>query len=117
VSKARLEGVTNIKTVWSNLEIVGATKIKKESLDFALLINILFQSKEHENIIKEAIRLLKKDGKLLVADWSQAPASFGPPLIDRIKPETVKKIASNLNLKLIDEFDAGTYHYGLIFKK
>src|SRR3989338_11597175 len=37
-SKARLEGVANVKTVWSNLELPGATKIPKESLDAAFLI-------------------------------------------------------------------------------
>lgn len=117
VTKGRLEGVNNIKTVWSNLEIVGATKIKEESLDFALLINILFQSKKHENIIKEAVRLLKPEGKLLVIDWDLGSTNFGPPQEMRLKPEVIKKMAAGLNLKLLDEFQAGTYHYGLIFSK
>lgn len=116
-SIARLEGVNNIKPIWSNLEIFGATKIKKESLDFALLINILFQSKQHEEILREAQRLLKKEGKLLVVDWNQVPSSFGPPPADRVKADVVKKIAKKLNFELIDEFDAGNYHYGLIFEK
>jgi len=116
-SVARLEGINNIKPVWSNLEIYGATRIKKESLDFAFLINILFQSKQDDQIIKEAVRLIKSGGKLLVIDWNQVPSSIGPAPIDRIKPEEVKKIAKNLKLELIDEFDAGNYHYGLIFEK
>lgn len=116
-SKARLEGVNNIKTVWSNLEIFGATKIRKESLDFGLLINIFFQSKHHGEILKETIRLLKKEGKILVIDWNKVPTPFGPPPEDRVKPDEVKKIAKNLRLKLIDEFDAGNYHFGLIFEK
>ena len=116
-SKARLEGINNIRNVWSDLEIPGATKIRRQSLDFALLINILFQSKQHENIIKEAIRLVKEDGKILVIDWNQALASFGPPPLNRVKSEEIIKIAKKLNLKLIDEFDAGTYHFGLIFTK
>lgn len=117
VSRARLEGISNVKIVWSNLEIVGATKIPKESLDIAFLINILFQSKQHENLFKEASRLLKNKGSLLVVDWQPRGGSFGPPLIDRVKPEKVKEIAQKLNLKLIDEFPAGTYHYGLVFQK
>jgi ubiquinone/menaquinone biosynthesis C-methylase UbiE len=115
VSKARLEGVNNIKPVWSNLELAGSTKIRKNSLDFALLINILFQSKQHEDLLVETMRLLKGDGKLLIVDWNQAPASFGPPAIDRVKSQEIKKLAKKLKLKLIDEFPAGTYHYGLIF--
>ncbi|MFA6255366.1 MAG: methyltransferase domain-containing protein [Patescibacteria group bacterium] len=114
---ARLEGVNNIKPIWSNLEIVGATKIKPGSLDFTLLINNLFQTKKMENMIKEAIRLLKPEGKILIVDWNQVPASFGPSLTDRVKPEVVKKVAQSLGLNLVEEFAAGTYHYGLIFEK
>lgn len=116
-SKARLEGINNIRPVWSNLEIIGATKIKEGSLDFALLINILFQSKNRDNIIHEAYRLLKKEGKLLVIDWNQNLASFGPPPEDRVLPEEVKKNAKKAKFELIDAFEAGTYHYGLIFQK
>lgn len=116
-SISRLEGVQNVKTIWSNLEITDATTIKKESLDAAFLINILFQSKQHENIIKEAVRLIKRGGQLLVIDWGRGASTFGPPVVDRVKPENIKKIAQNLKLKLLDEFEAGTYHFGLVFKK
>lgn len=115
--KARLEGVNNIKAIWANLEIFGSTKIKNDFIDVATLINILFQSKEHKNILKEAYRILKINGKLLVVDWKQTAIPFGPPLIDRVKPEAIKKIARELNFQLIEEFSAGQYHYGLIFSK
>ena len=114
---ARLEGVNNIKIVWSNLEVVGATKIPAESLDSAFLINILFQSRQHENIFKEAFRLLKKGGRLLVIDWAGGASAFGPAIVDRIDFQEIKKIAGGLGLQLIDEFSAGTYHLGLVFKK
>ena len=117
MSRARLEGLANVKPVWTNLEIVGATKIPAESLDAAFLINILFQSKQHDNIFQEAIRLLKKDGRLLVIDWQAGGGTFGPPAVDRVKPATVKAIAQKLRLTLVEEFAAGTYHYGLIFSK
>jgi len=117
ITKARLEGVNNVKPVWSNLEMVGATKIPEASLDFAFLKNVLFQSKNHEPMVTEAIRLLKPKGKLLVIDWGDAMTSFGPPPADRVKPGTVKTLAQKLKLKLLDEFEAGSYHYGLIFQK
>lgn len=116
-SIGRLEGIDNIKPIWSNLELLGSTKIRSKSLDFALLINILFQSKQDDDIIAEAIRLLKPGGKILIIDWSQNPSTLGPEPIDRIKPEDIKKIAQKLKLKLIDDFEAGSYHYGLIFQK
>lgn len=115
--RANFEGVKNLKTVWSNLEIVGAAKIRNESLDVAMLINILFQSKHHENVMQEAARMLKKGGKLLVVDWRQAHIPFGPPVVDRVDPSDVKKIAKKFGLSLLDEFSAGQFHYGLVFGK
>lgn len=116
-SRAREEGLDNIRTIWSNLEIYGAAKISADSLDAALLINTLFQTKEDKTVMKEAIRLLKKGGKLLVVDWNQAPMPFGPPIIDRVKEEGVRRIAKELDLKLIQSFAAGPYHFGLVFEK
>lgn len=116
-SKARLEGVSNLKTIWSNLEVKGATKIPADSLDLAFLINILFQSKQHKKIIQEAVRLLKPKSSLLVVDWSSTPTSFGPHAADRVDQSAIKGIGQELALKLIDEFAAGNYHFGLIFQK
>ena len=116
-TRARLEGVNNIKTVWSNLESYGATNIANASLDVALLINVLFQSKEHTKILQEAKRLTSKHGKILVVDWKKSAAPFGPPSVDRVSPEEVKILATGIELKLVEEFSAGKFHYGLIFVK
>lgn len=116
-SKARLEGIANIKPVWANLEIAGATNVPENSLNFAFLINVLFESKKQENILAEAKRLLKSGGRLLVVDWSQAPSPFGPPQASRVNPAKLQDSAQKLNLKLIDQFQAGPYHFGLIFQK
>ncbi|KKW33969.1 MAG: hypothetical protein UY81_C0082G0002 [Candidatus Giovannonibacteria bacterium GW2011_GWA2_53_7] len=56
-------------------------------------------------------------GKLLIIDWGRVAPSFGPAAEDRIKPETLKTIANKLSLKLTDEFEAGKYHFGLLFEK
>lgn len=117
ISKARLEGVYNIKAVWSDLEVYGATRIPAESLDSAFLINILYESKNQLEIIKEAARLIKPNGKLLIVDWSQKPGPIGPSLQARTNQKKVEEMLRENNLKIIDQFQAGTYHYGLIAEK
>jgi ubiquinone/menaquinone biosynthesis C-methylase UbiE len=116
-SRARLELFNNIETVWSNLEICGVTKIEDNSLDAALLINILFQTKKHTEVIKEAIRLIKPGGKLLIIDWKMTGAPFGPAVAARIKKTEIMSIVEALGLKQQEEFAAGPYHFGLIFIK
>lgn len=116
-ARARQEGFDNIKTVWSNLEMVGATNIPADSLDAVFIHNVLFQSTGHEGFLKETNRLLKAGGKLMIVDWKKTGAPFGPPVKDRPDPETVKNLAQQNGFALTEEFEAGPYHFGLLFTK
>ncbi|HAH04556.1 TPA: hypothetical protein DCL28_03315 [Candidatus Komeilibacteria bacterium] len=115
--RARQAGLYNIKTVWSNLEVVGAAKIPAASLDYALLVNLLFQIKKRHEVFGEAHRLLKDGGRLLVVDWLPAGGAIGPATEMRIDPEEIKQLAAAAGYTLQSEFAAGASHYGLIFKK
>ncbi|MDD5043905.1 MAG: methyltransferase domain-containing protein [Patescibacteria group bacterium] len=117
-SRAKLEGLTNVETVWSDLEVYGATKIPDKSLDIGLIINNLFQSQKKEEFLREAARMIKPEGNLLIVDWkmTQIP-SFGPPVEFRVPAEEVKKLAVKLGLQLTEEFAAGKFHFALVFKK
>ena len=115
--RARAENLTNIKTIWSNLEIFGATKIESGSLDVALLINTLYQSHKRVEILRESTRLLKKASRLMVVEWKNTAAPFGPPAEERVKKELLDNGAKKLGLQLEEEFIAGQYHYGLIYVK
>ncbi len=116
-SRVKLEEVSNVEYVWSNLEIYGATKIASESLDFVLLANTLWQIKKREEVFREATRLIKKGGKLLVVEWGMGEAPLGPPPERRVSKDFVREVAKNNGLSEIKEFKAGPYHYGLIFMK
>lgn len=115
--RAKAENLANIKTIWSNLEIFGATKIEAGSLDVGLLINTLYQSRKRAEILRESIRLLKKNGKLVIVEWKNIAAPFGPPTEEKVKKELVDNAAKRLGLKAEEEFEAGPYHYGLIYVK
>ena len=93
-SRARLENVRNIKLVWSDLDVPGATKIKEASLDLAMLIN----NRVHETMIQEAIRLLKSGGNLLVIDWKTTATPFGPQAAERVSAEEAKVKAKKYGL-------------------
>ncbi|MDO8669627.1 MAG: methyltransferase domain-containing protein [Candidatus Buchananbacteria bacterium] len=114
---AKQEGLDNIKTVWSNLEVVGATKIPSASLDLVMLINMLFQSEDDRKVFLESHRLAKAGGKLVVIDWKMISSPFGPDISKRIKTAETIKFAQEAGFNLVEEFEAGPYHFGLIFVK
>jgi ubiquinone/menaquinone biosynthesis C-methylase UbiE len=117
IRQAKENNLMNIKAVWSNLEVFGATKIPAGSIDVAILVNTLSQSQERVNIVREAIRLVKKGGRLLVAEWKKTATPLGPPLDKRVDSVLLKNGAFRLGLELDDEFAPGPCHWGLIFKK
>ncbi len=116
-SKANLFNISNIQFIWADLEIEKSTKIPDNEIDIVLIANTLYQTKKPEKILKQGKRILKKNGKILVIDWQSTDTPFGPPVEKRIKIKKIKSLAKNLSLKLIQEFEAGPYHYGLLYKK
>lgn len=115
--RVRMENVDNITTIWSDIEIFGATKIENSSLDVGLLVNTLYQSHKRVNILREAIRMIKNNGKLIIVEWKNIASPLGPPSEYRVKKDDLIKVLKKLGLELKEEFFAGKYHYGLIFIK
>lgn len=115
-NRAEFEGLQNIELIRADLEIPKSTGIEDGTIDIVLLSNILHQANP-QKVMAEAVRILKKDGKIIVVDWRKIKIPFGPPKDGRISVDNVKKIAKEEGLKLKEEFDAGAYHFGLIFGK
>lgn len=111
------ENLTQIEAIWSDLEIFKATKIETNSLDLALLVNVLHQSNKRIEMLRESIRLLKRGGKLLIIDWKNIDLPFGPATDKRVKLESLKAAVPKIGLEIKEEFEAGPYHYGLILIK
>ena len=114
-SKAKLEKISNIETILSNVESPQGSTLPAISVDLVLITNLLFQVQKKERIFEEAKKILKADGQMLVVDWKK-DAPFGP-LENRITKEEAKQLAEKSGFKLKKEFEAGKYHYGLVFQR
>lgn len=118
-SQAKLEHFSNVETIWADLEMPDATQLKDNAVDVIIISNILFQAENKEQIVKEAFRILKTEGKAAVIEWGteeQTPG-FGPAPGSRISPSDAKNLFEKLGFVLEKEFDPGENHYGLVFKK
>lgn len=116
-NRAKDLGITNIKPVWADLEIVDSTKIPQKSVDRVVILNLLFQTEKHKEIFEEAKKVLKDNGKIIVIDWKTSSILFGPKVSLRVPEEKVKEMAKEIDLVLEKTFEAGEYHYGLVFRK
>jgi len=115
-SRAKLQGLFNIETKRCNLELIGSSGLLDNSVDLVLLANILFQSNKKIDIIKEAKRILKKGGEMVIIDWLPNQ-SMGPPKDLIVLPEVVKKMAQDEGLVFKKDFPVDVYHWGIIFTK
>jgi ubiquinone/menaquinone biosynthesis C-methylase UbiE len=115
--KIKIDNIKNVKPIWSDLEVFGATHIESGSLDTALLINTLFQSKKRAGLLREATRMLKKGGQLIIIEWKNVSLPFGPQINERVQEDLLRIACQKLGYELENDFIAGPYHYGLIFIK
>lgn len=114
-SQAKIQGISNIKTIRCNLEKERGSKLEDESCDCVLIANLLFQVEDKKMVVNEAKRVLKKGGRVICIDW-QPKTPFGP-LGKRVLPQEAKKLFQEAGFDFEREFATDNYHYGMIFRK
>ena len=116
-SRRKIEGVNNVETLRADLEKAGTLKITNQSVDLAILTNILSQVQSKDVLLNETARITKTSGTLLITDWKTTQIPFGPPTEKRLNPTQVKQLAQNAGFEFVEEFEPGPYHFGMVFLK
>lgn len=104
----------NIDVLWGDIEQIGGTKLRDESVDAVIIANDLFQVEEKDNVIAEAKRILKPKGKVLVIDWLDSFSGIGPALENIVRESEARELLLRNGFEFAQKFDAGEHHYGLI---
>lgn len=113
-SSAKLSHVFNVEACRGNLEKSGGSGLLDDSVDLVVLANILFQSRDKSGILKEAKRVLKNNGRIVVVEWKDEAMPSGG-FAYKVPKENLKSIIKDVGFVLEREFDSGLGHYGLIF--
>lgn len=113
MSKANLQGISNIKKILADIER-GVKQLENASCDLILMTNFLFQIDYKDEVFKEAKRILKDSGKILVVEWDME-SPFGPMQENRISSGSVQEIAEKNDFILEKKIETSGYHYGLLF--
>jgi len=116
-SAASLEGLQNIETRRVNLEKDGGSKLPDASVDFIILKDMLFQNKLKHVIIKEAHRILKQGGQMVVIEWMREAGVLGPHESLRIPKEDVKILLEETGFIVEKSVHPGGYHYGFLVRR
>ena len=112
---AQNQGIFNIEAIWGNAEEIGGTKLREDSIDAAIVSNVLFQVEDRDTFIKEIKRILKPSGKVLLVEWSDSFSGLGPPKENILGQDDVIKSFGDEGFRVREKFDAGDHQYGIIF--
>ncbi len=114
---AKQEQAWNVQTVWSDIDVLNATRIPARSLDLTLVADNLYLSQNRAGLMAEAFRLTKHGGRLLIIEWKKEKTLLGPPVERRMSEEEARVAADHPELRFVEAFDAGDHHYGLLYER
>jgi ubiquinone/menaquinone biosynthesis C-methylase UbiE len=63
------EKLTNIISVWGDIETLGGSRLRAESIDVGLISQTFFLLKNKHAATLEIKRILKRGGRFVVIDW------------------------------------------------
>jgi SAM-dependent methyltransferase len=116
--KCRKAGLVNVRAMLRDFVTEG-TGLADDSMDAALLFNILHHEKPVA-LLREALRVLRPNGKLAVIHWNYDPTTPRGPAMD-IRPRPEQCIAwgmeAGFRFEERNRFNLPPYHYGLLFRK
>ncbi|MEI7480401.1 MAG: methyltransferase domain-containing protein [bacterium] len=115
--EAQASNLENVQIVFADLEKPMSTKVKDSIADLVIIANLLFMIKNKEVILAEAKRVLKPGGRLLVVDWQESFGGIGPQFESVIDRKEAQKLGEASGFTFNSDIEAGSHHYGLIFKK
>jgi ubiquinone/menaquinone biosynthesis C-methylase UbiE len=114
--RAERAGVEDtVRTLRADLENKPGSSLAARVADWTLVANILYQA-DPEKIMREAARVTKHGGTIVVVEWTPAATPLGPPAADRISQRDVLAIAAKFKLELRQEFTPSPYHYGILLE-
>jgi ubiquinone/menaquinone biosynthesis C-methylase UbiE len=116
-NKAAEARLHNVECLLGDVEKIGGTKMKDGVVDAAIASNILFQVEDKDKFIKEAKRILKPGGKLLLIDWSDNSSSIGTGFDKIISKNKAREMFEKEGFSWQRDIDAGAHHYGIILTK
>lgn len=116
-NEAGRQNLLNVETIWGDAETEGGTKLGDGSVDAVIVANVLFQAESRHGLLKEAARIAKRGGKVLVVDWMESFGGMGPHPDHVVTKDAARELAAGAGLKEEREITAGAHHYGFIFTK
>ncbi len=85
--------------------------------DMVLMCSMLHGMPDKPRFLSDAAALLKPEGRIVIIEFHYRETPMGPPVIRRLGPDELTRIAAAAHLSRADMFDLGDNFYCAVFTK
>ena len=114
-NEAVRSGLQNVEVVQGELESKKGSGLVSASVDRIVIANTLFSMENVDEIVLEAKRVLKHDGKVAVIDWNESYGQIGPHTDHIVTKDEAREMFEKEGFHLESFVDAGSHHYGMLY--
>lgn len=114
--RIKIKNIDNVIVKRVNLEKENGTGLENDSVDWVILKDVLFQNKNKNSILKEAKRILKSGGNVLIMEWNEN-IFIGPEKKVRVSKKELTEAVFDEGFVFKKQANAGDYHYIVIASK
>jgi ubiquinone/menaquinone biosynthesis C-methylase UbiE len=108
---------TNIEFLHGDLEEEKGTHLAADTIDLAVMVNVLFQLEDRAAGLAEAFRILHRGGQLFLSDWTDSFGGLGPQEEYVVDAQQGRELAESVGFAFEKELSVGDHHWGAIFIK
>jgi len=109
--------LSNLECIWGNVEKIGGTKIGDGVVDAVIISNVFCQIEDRENFLKEAKRILKQNGKVLLIEMEENSVMLAQSHNICVSKTKLRELFEKEGFVYDKDIDTGDHHYGIIFRK
>lgn len=117
VEEAAAEEIENLEVLWGDAEQPHGTGLSDGVVDRVIISNLLFQVEDIGAVCKEAYRVLKPGGRVLVIEWSDSFGGLGPAPEHVVSEQSVRDALESAGFTITSDIEAGGHHYGVVAQK
>lgn len=111
------EGLINVEVVHGNVEKEKGSHLPADNFDLVIVANMLFAADHKEMVVKEAKRVLRVGGRVLVIDWKDSFNGMGPHKDHVVSEDHGRTLFELGGFTYVEPVPAGDFHWGFIARK